>query len=288
MCSSTSVCAVQTSLIRGIARCSAGEVLIAVLTPAPEPSCTRSFGLVGEACLAALACDAIAWVRHHCGMELAGGLRLGADHAGDLSDLAKAVQAAPPGFSLLLLQLCRRKPLLDLLSPALGAPQLASGLEIALRLLALRITGHAGGRSIGSDALPLVIGEATRLLAFAALLAGRRGPSGLKVRDQVDLASELAEQQAGALGDAALEEPQREGPQNQDVLSAADAAGDHRAEGRVHPLAHVQVQQHGFPGHAGVRAAAGEAWSSEVFSFDVCEEDRLERGAASCLDCCAR
>ena len=267
MCPIGSVCAVQTALIGRVASCSVGEVLVAIHLLALEPSCTRSFGLVGEACLAALACDAIAWVRHHGRIELIGRLVVIAICAGDLSDLAKAVQAAPPGLSLLLLELCRRKPLLDLLSPAQGTPQLAFGLEVALRLLALRIAGHAGGRSIGSDALPLVMGEAIRLLALMALLAGRRGPPGLKVRDEVDVAPELAEQQAGALGNAALEEPQREGPQNQNVLSAADAAGDHRAEGRVHPLADVQVQQHGFPGHAVGRVAARKASNSEFFAL---------------------
>ena len=135
---------------------------------------------------------------------------------------------------------------LDLLQVAGRAGVLLpfTGLEVAVRTLLL-LARQARGRAVGPCFLPLGVHEEVQRLGSPAGLAGGAGPGGLAEGVQVQLAAEPLEQLRDALvGRAALVEPGREGAQDQHVLAAADAAGDHGAVGDVGPAVDVEVQQH--------------------------------------------
>ena len=152
------------------------------------------------------------------------------------------------GLALTQVRHCRREGVLDFLHVAGRAGVLLpfAGLEAAVRALLL-LARQARGRAVGPCLLPLRVREEVQRLGSPAGFAGGAGPGGLAEGVQVQLAAEPLEQLRDALGRAALVEPGREGAQDQHVLAAADAAGDHGAVGDVGPAVDVEVQQHRAP-----------------------------------------
>ena len=108
------------------------------------------------------------------------------------------------------------------------------------------LTVEALGRPVGSHFAPLDEGEVREVFHVATTLAGSKGVLALAPGLPIDgLFPERLQQQIGAFGRSALEQPEREGPQNENVLAAADTARCHGAQGLVDLLVHVQVEQCG-------------------------------------------
>ena len=103
---------------------------------------------------------------------------------------------------------------------------------------------QARGGSVGPDLLPLLVREVIEALDLAALAADGARPAGVSVVGPVDvLAAQLLQQEAGAGLRTALVERDREGPQDQDVLSGADPGGGHGSVALVDPPVDLQVHQ---------------------------------------------
>lgn len=188
--------------------------------------------------------------RHHLGLKVGLGLGFsaaGAHHLGAL-DL-HALQAAPQSVRILLDQLCPREGLRDLVGVATVAAVLlqALGLQLpaALRDEAV-LAGLADGRLVGSDELPLLLLEHVHLANLLAGAASCTRPLGFPESGPVDgFAAQLLQQEVRTFcRRAALEEELREGPHDEDVFAAADPGGGHGPNGRVHPLVHLQIQEH--------------------------------------------
>ena len=64
------------------------------------------------------------------------------------------------------------------------------------------------------------------------------------IGSQVDvLTPQLLKEQLGPVGHSALEEPQRERAKDEAVVAAANPADAHGANGSIHPLVHIEVQE---------------------------------------------
>ena len=110
---------------------------------------------------------------------------------------------------------------------------------------------QARGRAVGPRLFPLLVREVIEALDLTAFAAGGARPAGVSVVGPVDLlAAQLLQQEAGAGLRAALVERDREGPQDQDVLSGADPGGGHGAVALVDPPVDLQVHQRSPQGFA--------------------------------------
>ena len=237
-----------------------GCVREALLTaPAEEPA-AEACRLVLDALLAREASDGVVCHGSHARRELCGLLSLSTACARQLRQIAPAGRALAAAVGVLLDQLCSGEGVLDLDDAASRAlDPLLHGLlvvEIAFERKAAvldLLAREAGGIAVGSDELPLRAGEQVDALRLLALVAAGFGPARLAHGFPVEyLAFKLPQEQFRTFGGAALEEPEREGPQDERVLSAANAAGHHGAVGGVRLAVHVEVEHDGRPGAAWV------------------------------------
>ena len=239
----------------GVVACGCvGEALLASL--AEEPSSSEAAGFASDLLLAGQAGQGV--VRHgaHAGRELPRRLSGPANGAGKLAQGAAAGRALALLVRVLLRQLGSREGLLALgrlAAAALDAlPRSGLGVQAPLQrplaVLVLALAGQAGGFQVGPDLLPLRVREEVQALELQAPLAPGLGPVRLAQGLPVDvLASQLPQQEFGALGGAALEQPGREAAHDQHVMPAADTADHHGAVGCVDPGVHVQIQHDGLP-----------------------------------------
>ena len=253
----------------GVACGCVGEALLASL--AEEPSSAEGSGFALHLLLAGQAGQGVVRHRAHAGRELPRRLSGPADGAGKLAQGAAAGRALALLVRVLLRQLGSREGLLDLghLAAAALDALMRGGLGVEaplqwpLAVLVLSLAGQAGGFEVGPDLFPLRVREEVQTLELQAPLAPGLGPARLAEGVPVDvLASELPQQELGALRGAALEEPGREGADDEHVVPAADAAGHHGAVGRVGLGVHVQIQDDGLPRRMRVLLhASAFAWS---------------------------
>ena len=230
-----------------------GEALLAA--PTEEPACAEALGLAVHALLAREASDGVVCHGSHARRELCGLLSLSAACARQLRQIAPAGRALAVAVGVLLDQLCSGEGVLDLDDAASRAPDpLLHGLLVVVVAFERKaavldlLAREAGGVAVGSDELPLRPGEQVDALRLPAFVAAGFGPARLAHGFPVKLlALELPQEQLGALGGAALEEPEREGPQDEHVLSAANPAGHHGAVGGVRLGVHVEVEHDGRP-----------------------------------------
>ena len=223
--------------------------------PTEEPACAEALGLAVHALLAREASDGVVCHGSHARRELCGLLSLSAACARQLRQIAPAGRALAVAVGVLLDQLCSGEGVLDLDDAASRAPDpLLHGLLVVVVAFERKaavldlLAREAGGVAVGSDELPLRPGEQVDALRLPAFVAAGFGPARLAHGFPVKLlALELPQEQLGALGGAALEEPEREGPQDEHVLSAANPAGHHGAVGGVRLGVHVEVEHDGRP-----------------------------------------
>ena len=216
-------------------------------------------------------------VRHraHAGRELPRRLSGSAHGAGKLAQGAAAGRALALLLRVLLRQLGSREGLLDLghlAAAALDALQrgglgVEAPLPRPLPVLVLSLAGQAGGFKVGPDLFPLRVREEVQTFELQAPLAPGLGPARLAEGVPVDVLAPELPQEVGALRGAALEEPGREGADDEHVVPAADAAGHHGAVGRVGLGVHVQIQHDGRPRRMRVFLhASAFAWSARYTS----------------------
>ena len=105
---------------------------------------------------------------------------------------------------------------------------------------------EALGAVVDTNPLPLVVVEGIEGLELQTLTTGRCGCTALSEGWPVyGVSPQGLQQEPGPLGHASVKEEGWKGPQDEAVVSAADATGSDGAEGGIDFLVYVEVQQHG-------------------------------------------